>query len=131
MRELQADHSATRDEALVDGVPFGRSRALALFGAALFSLTLRVLAPDVARANHYGANPCYGFNQCHNCSGTTCYTSGGAQCQPCTTCGCPTQTQCWYTCSCGSDIRCCDWYDQGAGYYCICRAAVKSCGIGC
>lgn len=104
------------------GVPFGRARAIAAVGGLLFAAALRFSAPEVARAAHLPIpQGCYGFKECHCCSGSNCCES---------TCvghshshGCPTGTQCWYTCVNNNTYLCCDYHVtwSGSETFCICR----------
>lgn len=107
-------------------IPFGRSKAIATVGAILFSVALRAAAPELARAKHLPIpQGCYGFQECHCCSGSNCCD---------TTCighahshGCPTQAQCWYTCVNGLTYQCCDFHVTWDGElpFCICRGFVE------
>lgn len=101
----------------LDGVPFARSRALRLIGAALIGTALRLTAPELARASDGSPPwPCEGAPACHCCGGSSCsppYTADSAHCQGGT-------SQCWYVCSAGDGLyQCCDWHDP-SGNLCIC-----------
>ncbi len=114
---------------LLDNVPFGRSRFMALVAGVVTMLGVRMVLPPAARAYH-GDDPfpCFGYGSCHCCVGTLC-------CEPfcsyTTWLGCPSGGQCWYSCYCGYVWHCCDW-DDGQGHRCICTARTSSvCGGGC
>lgn len=101
----------------LEAVPFARSRALRLIGAALLGAALRLTAPELARATDQPAWPCSGSLLCHCCEGSTCCE------KPCTvtTASCQGGTaQCWYVCTSTGDVyRCCDWLNP-SGKLCIC-----------
>lgn len=103
----------------LDQVPFGRNRFFAGVGAGLFATAASLTGAGRALAAPY---PCYGFDECTCCSGSTC-------CEPgCTTapgfCG---ATNCWITCGCIYNYQCCDWQKSGGGY-CICSGRLGQCG---
>lgn len=115
-------------------VPFGRNRALGVLGAALFGLVVSAVTPKGADATHLIPYPCHGFDQCANCSGSTCTDAGcryvGYDL------GCDTPGQCWYTCSGSTLWKCCDWYSPYGNYngdlgkdphFCICRGWAGDC----
>jgi len=125
--------SIESEEHLLARVPFGRSRALALIGGALFGLALQIVAPQYARAGHGAAPfPCGGFGVCHCCATginqPTCCENG---CTPLTDhSDCRSGTQCWYTCSCGDYYICCDFntLEQNNNHgHCICSQWVGTC----
>lgn len=114
------------DELVPGNVPFGRSRALKVIGAALFGFALRISAPQLAEAAHFPVPyPCSSYGQCHCCSGSTCCEAG------CTWDGishCTSGGQCWYTCipTTGDVYQCCDWHTQEpAGAHCICSTLTQ------
>jgi hypothetical protein len=109
-------------------VPMGRSRALAIVGGTLFSLVLQATAPKIARASHLPVPyPCYGYKQCHCCSGGVCCESG------CTSLSgnCLSSGQCWYTCDCQNTYQCCDFQGGANTSPCICSYIVSICHPPC
>jgi hypothetical protein len=99
------------DDQALTNVSFGRNRFLRALGVALFGLVTRLAAPQLAHAYHGSPPaPCFGFGQCHCCSGTQCCNPAG--CQYPGSLGCPGGGQCWYTCIGGSQLfKCCDWQE--------------------
>lgn len=105
---------------VLERVPFGRNRFLAGVGAIVVGLAGRLITPEVAKAYHGPPPPgCYGYGECHCCSGCTCCSSG---CQNWGWVGCHTGLQCWYHCIGTTLYKCCDWKSPaGPNIYCICR----------
>jgi hypothetical protein len=119
----------SKSELATSSVPFGRSRFVALAGAAVFGLAEKMVRPGVARAYHGAVPPgCDGFGECHCCNESTCCESG---CNYDGVSHCHTGQQCWNVCYNGNIWRCCDWHD-GSGNHCICRGWVRcGCTIQC
>lgn len=113
------------EERYLSRVPFGRNKLLRVLGIGLFSLAIQaVLPPQVARANHSSAYPCYGYGMCHCCNGDWCCDSG---CTSLTnTCWNPGDGHCWFMCVSGILWHCCDFNSPSYGR-CICRKAVWAC----
>lgn len=116
------------DRALVN-VHFGRNRFLRALGIAIFGYVVQMVAPETAHAYHGSTPyPCFGFGQCHCCSGTSCCTTDG--CQAVAGVGCPGGGQCWTTCASNNLWRCCDWKEKPcptcAWQYCICGRRIQT-----
>jgi hypothetical protein len=86
----------------LEHVPFGRNRLFAGLGAGLFAAAASMTSAGRALAAPY---PCYGFDACTCCSGSTC----------------------WITCGCIYNYQCCDW-QKSNGSYCICSGRLGQCG---
>lgn len=116
---VAAPVSSKRNSAL-DDIPFGRNRLLATIGAAAVGLAGRSITPEVASAYHGPEPPgCYGYGECHCCSGCTCCSEG---CENWGDVGCHTNLQCWFTCIGTTLYKCCDWKSPaGPQIFCICR----------
>lgn len=112
------------DDRLVARVPFGRSRFLGFLGATLFGLITRMVTPQFVSAAHGNVpTPCFGYNNCHCCSGANCCESG-CYWHSSHAHGCPTGGQCWNSCNydgdgCCYSYQCCDWHSSDG--LCICR----------
>ena len=102
-----------------------RSKVIAVASSAILYWTLRLTAPEVARAAHLGVPyPCFGYGQCHCCSGSTCCESGCLWHSDHSH-GCPSGGQCWYTCiqATGDVYQCCDWHSNTG--LCICSTLTQ------
>ena len=111
----------------IEEIPFGRSRALKLIGAALLaSATQVVMGRAVAGYDGSPPSPCFAFGSCHCCNTYWCCESG------CTypdrhTDGCPGGGQCWTTCSPPNYLvyQCCDWHcnigPDPNNCHCLCK----------
>lgn len=105
----------------LEHVPFGRSRFVAGLGAGLFATATSLTAAGRAMASPY---PCFGFDGCSCCSGSTCCESGCTAIY--TSCSSP-DGHCWITCGCIYNYQCCDW-QKANGSYCICSGRLGQCG---
>jgi hypothetical protein len=115
-----------RAESALDGVRFGRSRALAILGGGLVGLSTRLFVPAEARASHVGPPPpCFGFPKCHCCSDRATCCLNSCYWHTWHDHGCPTNLQCWVSCRQGALYRCCDWH-SGNGL-CLCRSYWGNC----
>ena len=122
-----ASGSLVLGEAIVNDVPFGRRRIVALLGGGLAALSMKLFVPEAADANHQPTGaPCSGFGACHCCNVTNCCQAGCYWNN--THSHCPSGTQCWTGCLPGGLYRCCDWHVGNDFTHCICRAQVA---IGC
>jgi hypothetical protein len=118
----------TLTDGQLDGVRFGRSRALRVLGAAVFGFAGRAaVRPGAAIAYHKVKLPCRPSGGCHCCHGRTC-------CEPnCTVRNgqCPhtnTTQNSWRVCAGGHQHWCSDWNDK-KGRPCICRSTYeRACG---
>lgn len=115
-------------------VAFSRSRLLGRVATGLISIALWASVPKSVQAGHgTPPSPCFGFGECHCCTGSNCCSSG------CTWPGgghthCPSGGQCWTTCVNVPDpipdelYRCCDWHDTlGDVDHCVCREYLGTC----
>lgn len=118
-----------RGDEVLDEVTFGRSRALAVIGALIFSAAATIAAPRLARAaDGLAPWPCAGLGACHCCSGTSCCEAGCSW--DFSHSHCSSGGQCWFTCTgCPGDYyECCDWHTTLPGFHaCICRAFLGQC----
>jgi len=107
----------------LEQVPFGRNRLLAGVGAGLFAAATALVAPG--RGSATTPYPCFGFDACVCCSGSTCCDGS---CSPLST-SCPSADHhCWITCGCGFNYQCCDWYYANGPNNCICSGRLGACG---